>query len=261
MVLIFGHEASHLLLHAVRSSSMAAKWSLVRISDAFPDRVLLRTNSIRTDGRWVTDDYYEDKVIEEITPLGIKPGDPVGELPDPNAASHSNELSALAAASAANANKERAGGGSGGVYRAGGPTTLFGAAGWGPYSDGPLNAVRKSLLSRDGVSEENWMYMMAARVAEAGEEWTKWRKEGTKAGGGPGAEEIMSSMMGAPLPQGVGVASKRMAVDEEDAEDDEEELRGSAEAVEPAAKRRKVNFEDDELPVGVYEPHSGLVLR
>jgi hypothetical protein len=35
----------------------------------------------------------------------------VGELPDPNAASHSNELSALAAASAANANKERGGGG------------------------------------------------------------------------------------------------------------------------------------------------------
>jgi chromatin structure-remodeling complex protein RSC7 len=239
---------------------MGAKWSLVRIPDLLPGGTL--TNNwipFEIDGRWVTDDYFEDKVIEEITPLGIKPGDPVGELPDPNATSHSNELSALAAASAANANKERAGGGSGGVYRAGGPTTLFGASGWGPYSDGPLNAVRKSLLSRDGVGEENWMYMMAARVAEAGEEWTKWRKEGMKAGGGSGAEEIMSSMMGSPLPRVIGDTSKRRTM-EEDVEDNKEDFRGSADAVEPNAKRRKVNFEDDEPPVGVYEPHSGLVL-
>jgi len=213
-----------------------------------------------TDGRWVTDDYYEDKVIEEITPLGIKPGDPVGELPDPNATSHSNELSALAAASAANAAKsDRAGGGAGGVYRAGGPTTLFGAAGWGPYSDGPLNAVRKSLLSRDGVSEENWMYMMAARVAEAGEEWRKWRKEGIKVGGGLGAEQIMSSMMGRPLPGAVGNTIKRREM-EGDAEDDEDEPFGNTEAIEPAAKRRKVSFENDEPLVGAFEPHSGLVL-
>ena len=188
--------------------------------------------------------------------MGIKPGDPVGELPDPNAASHSNELSALAAASAANAIKERASGGGGGVYRAGGPTTLFGSAGWGPYSDGPLNAVRKSLLSRDRVTEENWMYMMAARVVEAGEEWTKWRKEGSKIGGGADAEEIMSSMMGRPL-QAIRETSKGGEMDE-DAEDDKDEFRASAE--EPDAKRRKVNFEDDELPVGAYEPHSGLVL-
>jgi chromatin structure-remodeling complex protein RSC7 len=157
-------------------------------------------------------------------------------------------------------NKERASGGTGGVYRAGGPTTLFGNAGWGPYSDGPLNAVRKSLLSRDGVGEENWMYMMASRVADAGQEWTKWRKEGTKVGGGAGAEEIMSSMMGGPLTRVNGDTSKRRAIEEEDVEEDEEHLRSSAEAVEPTAKRRKVNFEGDELPVGVYEPHSGLVL-
>lgn len=212
----------------------------------------------KLDGRWVTDDYYEEKVTEEITPLGLKPGDPVGELPDPNAASHSNELSALAAASAANANKERAGGGGGGVYRAGGPTTLFGSAGWGPYSDGPLNAVRKSLLSRDGVGEENWMYMMGARVVDAGEEWARWRKESMKVGGGPGAEEIMKSMMGISLPRVNGDVSKRR--DMEDAEDAEEESRGSAEVIEPNSKRRKVNFENDELPVGVYEPHSGLLL-
>jgi chromatin structure-remodeling complex protein RSC7 len=211
------------------------------------------------DGRWVTDDYYEEKVIEEITPLGIKPGDLVGELPDPNAATHSNELSALTSAAAANANKsERAGGGGGGIYRAGGPTTIFGAAGWGPYSDGPLNAVRKSLLSRDGVSEENWMYMMAARVLDAGEEWTKWRKEGLKPGGGTGAEEIMSGIMGGMVPAIVD-KGKRKEMEEEDEEDEEEDAGSSLEPVEPTAKRRKVGFEDDGLPLGAYEPHSGLV--
>ncbi|KAG6806200.1 hypothetical protein H0H93_003363, partial [Arthromyces matolae] len=90
------------------------------------------------DGRWVTDDYYEEKVTEEIAPLGLKPGDPVGELPDPNAPSHSNEVNSLAAASGGAAAKgDRVGGG---IYRAGGPTTIFGGSGWGPYSDGPLNA-------------------------------------------------------------------------------------------------------------------------
>ena len=208
----------------------------------------------------MTDDYYEEKVIEEITPLGIKPGDAVGELPDPNATAHSNELSALAAASAANANKsDRAGGGGGGIYRAGGPTTIFGPAGWGPYSDGPLNAVRKSLLSRDGVSEENWMYRMATRVAEAGDEWAKWRKEGTKPGGGASAEGILSGMMGALLPVVVD-EGKRKVVEREDDEGDEEEARGSVEVVAPTVKRRKVGFESKELPLGVYEPHTGLVL-
>jgi chromatin structure-remodeling complex protein RSC7 len=100
--------------------------------------------------------------------------------------------------------------------------------------------------------------MMAARVAEAGEEWTKWRKEGMKVGGGPGAGDIMSSMMGSPLPRVIWDTSKRRAMDEEDIEDNN--FRGSAEAIEPNAKRRKVNFEDDEPPMGVYEPHSGLVL-
>jgi chromatin structure-remodeling complex protein RSC7 len=234
---------------------------LVRVL-TLPGGLSLTTNFSKSeiDGRWVTDDYYEDKVIEEITPQGIKPGDPVGELPDPNAASHSNELSALAAASAANANKERGGGGGGGIYRAGGPTTLFGSAGWGPYSDGPLNAVRKSLLSRDGVGEENWMYMMANRVMEAGEEWTKWRKEGLKVGGGAGAEEIMSNMMGGPVPVPRADVDNKRGEMEEAAEDGEEELRGSTEAIEPPLKRRKVSFEDNQLPVGIYEPHSGVVL-
>ncbi|KAJ7070021.1 chromatin remodelling complex Rsc7/Swp82 subunit-domain-containing protein [Mycena amicta] len=128
------------------------------------------------EGRWVVDDYYEDKVLEEITERGLKAGDPVGELPDPNAHHHTNEQSGANAASTA-AKNDRLGAGTTGIYRAGGPTTLFASSGLGPFSDGPLNAVRKSLLSRDGVTEENWMWMTAMRTQQAGEEWAKNRKE------------------------------------------------------------------------------------
>jgi chromatin structure-remodeling complex protein RSC7 len=143
-----------------------------------------------TDGRWVTDDYYESKVLEDITAKGLQTGDLVGDLPDPNAPSHTHttELSSLLGTldrslgptGALAGGGAATGGGGGGVYRAGGPTTLFGGNGWGPYSDGPLNAVRKSVLSRDGVTEENWMWMMALRVNEMNEEWTVKRKESLK---------------------------------------------------------------------------------
>jgi hypothetical protein len=33
------------------------------------------------------DDYYEEKVLADITEKGLKPGDLVGELADPNAPS------------------------------------------------------------------------------------------------------------------------------------------------------------------------------
>lgn len=107
-----------------------------------------------------------------------------------------------------------------GMYRAGGPTTIFGGSGWGPYSDGPLNAVRKSLLTRDGLNEENWMYVAAQRAVEASREWADLRAEAMRVCGG-------------------------LASNGE---------RGSA-------KRRKVWDEDEPMPLGVYEPHTGAVLR
>lgn len=211
----------------------------------------------------MTDDYYEEKVLEEIAPRGLKAGDPVGELPDPNATHHNNELSALAAAAAANAsnkNDRGSGGGGGGIYRAGGPTTIFGGSGWGPYSDGPLNAARKSLLSRDGLGEENWMWTMAMRVAEAGEEWAKWRKEGVKAAGGveaPGMGGAGGAVMGVMSAAGLSKGKQREMAQEEEEEEEAEAEDGAA--AEPVAKKRKVAFESEDLPVGVYEPHSGVV--
>ena len=126
------------------------------------------------------------------------------------------------------------------------------------------------MLSRDGVSEENWMLMMATRVLEAGEEWTKWRKESVIVGGGPGAEGLIPR-----APPGKQHEGKRKPVvlreeDEEDEdemgektdEDESKEDEGptsttgvNMERVPSTRKRGEV----DELPLGVYEPHSGLV--
>ncbi|KAJ7792677.1 chromatin remodelling complex Rsc7/Swp82 subunit-domain-containing protein [Mycena olivaceomarginata] len=189
------------------------------------------------DGRWVVDDYYEEKSLEEITARGLSAGDPVGDLPDPNALHHSNEASNLNAANASNAaNKnDRGGGVAMGLYRAGGPTTIFGSSGLGPFSDGPLNVVRKSLLSRDGVSEENWMWMTAMRTLTAGDEWTRLRREGLR-----------------PMDAAGNVAKgKRKA--EAEAEEEQQDAADSNKKLKPDSEA------PSDLPLGVYEAHSGVV--
>ena len=232
------------------------------------------------------DDYYEDKVLADITEKGLKPGDLVGELADPNAPS----AAAIAAAELANAQKADRAGGTQGIYRAGGPTTLFGGPGWGPYSDGPLNAVRKSLLNRDGLNEENWMLIAAQRTAEASAEWAKQRRRALVPYGG-----IFGT---APTTTVVAAAGK----DEEEEEEDRDRGRGSGLGGEEdhgkakgkgkghgvtqgqqqqeqdgqqehhhasaqdrrdndaGARRRKRARREDKVPRGVYEPHSGIVL-
>ncbi|KAI0657495.1 chromatin remodelling complex Rsc7/Swp82 subunit-domain-containing protein [Cubamyces menziesii] len=185
------------------------------------------------DGRWIVDDYYEDKVLEEITAKGLRPGDLVGELQDPNAM---NEVAALAggASNAVQSSKNERSGGGFGMYRAGGPTTIFGGSGWGPYSDGPLNAVRKSYLTREGVNEENWMYVAAERTIEATSDWAKLRRENLRLAGG-----IYGDLLGA----------------EQDAS--RVEKRAASEAPQEDTKKRRT-LESD-LPLGIYEPQTGIV--
>lgn len=190
-----------------------------------------------SDGRWVVDDYFEEKSLAEITAKGLQPGDLVGELVDPNAAA------AAASNAASNDNSlgsQKADRGSGmGMYRAGGPTTIFGGSGWGPYSDGPLNAVRKSLLNRDGLNEENWMLIAARRASEASAGWARQRK-GLLRG-------FTGSIEGTPR-TGIykdGVREKRDA-----------EVEGGGED----RKRRKMRHDADVEPQGVYEPHNAVYL-
>jgi hypothetical protein len=138
--------------------------------------------------------------------MGLQPGDLVGDLQDP---STQTELAQLTGGDK-QSRVERGGGG--GIYRAGGPTTIFGGSGWGPYSDGPLNAVRKSMLTRDGLTEENWMSIAAQRTNEAGEEFSKLRREGLRVCGGILGDP--SSMPGSP---------KRSAEDESEETREENE--------------------------------------
>ncbi|TFK53150.1 hypothetical protein OE88DRAFT_1711867 [Heliocybe sulcata] len=170
------------------------------------------------DGRWVVDDYYEDKALEEITAKGLRPGDLVGELQE--AQPESKDVPAVS--SERLGKSERSGAGPS-MYRPGGPTTIFGGSGWGPFSEGPLNAVKKSMLSRDGVTEENFMLVAAQRTAEASAEWAKLRRNTLLPCGG-----ILGEIGG-----------------------------GEEEGEDARRKRRKV---EEELPLGVYEPHSGIVL-
>lgn len=148
------------------------------------------------EGRWVVDDYYEDKSLEEITAKGLKAGDPVGEMVDPRAP---KELDVGLDVPAREARERGAGLG---MYRAGGPTTLFGGAGFGPFSEGPLNAPKKAYYSREGINEENWMFEAAKRANEASEEWAVTRRKALVAlgeagrGGMPvGVYEPHSSIM------------------------------------------------------------------
>jgi hypothetical protein len=84
--------------------------------------------------------------------------------------------------------------------------------------------IKKMAIQREGVDRENWMWTAASKVQEWNEEWTKARKERLKVCGGVLAAD----------PNGV------------------EAMGGEG----PERKRRKVV---NDLPLGVYEPHSGIV--
>jgi chromatin structure-remodeling complex protein RSC7 len=189
-----------------------------------------------TDGKWVVDDYYEDRALEEATSKGFNAGDLVGDLPDPSMYAEANKLDAVGGKGGANiqGKADRSGAGLG-LYRAGGPTTIFGGLGWGPYSDGPLNAVRKSLLHRDGLNEENWMHIAAQRTADAGEEFSKIRREALQLCGGVQDREL--------LPLGDEIKKRK----------GEDGLGGEGK------RRKKMRSIEDGLPLGVYEAHSGVV--
>ncbi|KAH8102194.1 chromatin remodelling complex Rsc7/Swp82 subunit-domain-containing protein [Cristinia sonorae] len=207
------------------------------------------------DGRWITDDYYEDKVLPTLAEKGAKPGDLVGELPDPSTGvASSTNLNNLNSALLNAGSDPKSSGPSLGMYRAGGPTTIFGGSGFGPYSDGPLNAVRKSYLNREGLNEENWMWVAAKRTVEMGEEWSRLRRENLKVLGGIYGDDV-SKLGGA-----VAVPEKRdldgnMDVDAERQPDATVDMRKKKKR-----KASKPTCDDGPYPLGVYEPQTGIVL-
>ena len=160
----------------------------------------------------------------------------------------SNEAAALAAANKASGSGAGSKGerGSGlGIYRTGGPTTLFGGSGWGPYSDGPLNVGRKAMLNRENVNEENWMFVMAERAIEQNQEWAKARKKALRAIRGV-PDQVTASLNDVSV-KANGESPKRPTAMDVDVNGDTEQT---------IHKRKK---SDEHTPLGIYEAHSGLV--
>lgn len=200
------------------------------------------------DGRWITDDYYEEKVLPTLAEKGAKPGDLVGELPDPSGAAASSSNLATLASTQANAGADKSGP-SLGMYRAGGPTTIFGGSGMGPYSDGPLNAVRKSYLNREGLNEENWMLVAAQRAIEMDDEWKRLRRENLKVLGGIFGDEV-----------GKSVEKSDEDVMNVDVEAYGQDSAAGGSAGQPKKKRKAASYDTGPLPLGTYEPQTGGVL-
>ncbi|KDQ13820.1 hypothetical protein BOTBODRAFT_361613 [Botryobasidium botryosum FD-172 SS1] len=233
------------------------------------------------EGRWVVDDYYEDRVRDEILAKGLTPGDLVGELPDPHPTApadttaptdskHHHHHTNYAAASAS------------AIYKPGGPTTHFGGDGLGPFQ-GELAQTRRAMFVREGVGEENWMWMAAVAVREANSGIQRVRRErmgrvpepgvlddarieetvgaaasasaGTGAGTGAG---LSGSVPPGSAPFGqVGFARGASGLSRATSELGDEggpTREGSASRVHAGG-----DADEDPRPWGVYEPHTGLI--
>lgn len=240
------------------------------------------------------DDYYEDKSREECVAKGFKPGDPIGEVgdntfDDPNRqAKLALQAAAQAAQAATSADRAAA------VYKTGGPTTFFGGAGVGPFA-GEMPSSRKAALSRDGVTEENWMHLMSQEVVEANELFAKMRKErleqftggslpagttaaappatgtpapavplslrasaalGTPRGGTPVQGRQPTPIAPPPPPPPEPISTEGLSQAALRALNISSRRQGEAAA---AKRQKKVQVPMDSRPKGVYEPHTGMM--
>ena len=230
------------------------------------------------------DDYYEDKAREECLAKGLKPGDPIGEVGDITFGDRSNDPDRNKNNQAAPTN-ERAST----IYKPGGPTTFFGGAGTGPFA-GEMPSSRRAALSRDGVTEINWMAIAAASAIEANQQYTKLRKErvensrggtagsasGTLVGGGtPAIQALEPFLKGSAVSEVIpptNVAKEQFISQSVDTVPiltsglSQAALRalnikrpGFDENGSPV-KRKRVKLEMDNTTKGVYEPHTGLTI-
>ena len=90
------------------------------------------------------------------------------------------------------------------------------------------------MLSRGGLTEENWMWEAARRVQEMNTEWRKMRHEARIACGG-----VIDSSSGKGK--------------------EKEDVNGTMDVDGEGDAGRKKKTDDADLPLGVYESHTGLV--
>ncbi|KAF8337046.1 chromatin remodelling complex Rsc7/Swp82 subunit-domain-containing protein [Cantharellus anzutake] len=244
--------------------------------------------SLTCDGRWVTDDYYEDAAREDCTAKGITPGDPVGDLPDPNLypmgdinqpiRTHAQQF----AQGAANANTQNAYG-STGVYRTGGPTTHFGGAGLGPFDDRYYlslsantsmvgastsglgttgGAARRSTLLREGVGEENWIWKVALMVHESNDQYGALRRSRLRGAAlsldpPPQREDSFGEAQLAVVDGGL--EETIQAAREIDHFGETEMVDADPQIVQHLARKRQ-RLDGENVGLGMYEPHTDMFL-
>ncbi|KAJ9091456.1 hypothetical protein QFC19_009098 [Naganishia cerealis] len=116
------------------------------------------------DGRYVTDDYYEEAAKEECAENGIEPNSLVPDRPFAVEQDHTDRGGA----------GERSVGAP--FYFPGGPTTHWGGAGWNPWH-GAGQGNKRAKLQSQGLTRDNWMWRMAREardrereIREAGEQ-------------------------------------------------------------------------------------------
>lgn len=136
-----------------------------------------RANGV--DGKWVADDYYEDKAMTDCIENGFTPFAtvheneivsnamshmvPIGRQPGgPNTRDSDNiPRSVLSLAP---------------TYTLGGPTTHFAGSGADPWSEAGWGNKRQKLKSM-GVSEEDWMYRTALETRAVDEQLKEYRED------------------------------------------------------------------------------------
>ncbi|OCF38702.1 hypothetical protein I317_07509 [Kwoniella heveanensis CBS 569] len=128
------------------------------------------------DGKWVTDDYYEDEAIAKCQEKGIEPGTIFeeeeiipqhtiqttsmstrqrGEAYDPSRPSHSNLHP---------------------FYMLGGPTTTFAGSGVNPWTEAGYGNKRHKLRA-GGADEENWLFKLAEEARAIDQRLRGYREE------------------------------------------------------------------------------------
>ncbi|KAG8810028.1 hypothetical protein FRC18_004270 [Serendipita sp. 400] len=196
------------------------------------------------NGRWVADDYFEEAAKLEAAEKGAKPGDVVIE-PQQDL-SHNISVDAYG-----KGQKESRTG----IYKPGGPTTFFGSDGVGPFR-GEMSSTKKAMLTRENLTEENWMHAAGLSMLEANEELRRGRAERLLPGAGLDEAYVPISHIsaGATTLQYVPsvILSAPVALSTGDAMMDQFDGEVDIKALETAnASSTK--------PVAVYEVHTGVL--
>ncbi|RXK36924.1 hypothetical protein M231_05826 [Tremella mesenterica] len=124
------------------------------------------------DGKWVTDDYYEEEALTKCAQSGFTPYGPVHEdeiLSNALTSGHHNRPPISEYPTRSNVSLAP-------VYTLGGPTTQFGTAGLDPWTDAGMGNKRAKLRGME-VTEEDWILRYAEESRALDETLRGYRQE------------------------------------------------------------------------------------